>query len=227
MLTDRLTYPGFKSAAAAAGVRLVGVEADRGGMIPAALEEACQAAQAQGRLSRPDHPQSDDARRCLPTRREQLAAAIRKRGLLLFEDDAYGAFDPKLAPIATLDSRAQLSRRDPVEVHRARPARVASGDARPRRRRRCSAMPCARWSQMPVPLMVALVLRWLADGSADAIIAAIAAEAAARQKLAAKALAGQDYAAHPKRPSCLAAPAGRPGPAWSSPLMCNDRGLPS
>ena len=53
-------------------------------------------------------------------------------------------------------------------------------------------------AQMPVPLMVALALRWLADGSADAIIAAITAEAAARQKLAAKALAGHDYAAHPR-----------------------------
>ena len=53
-------------------------------------------------------------------------------------------------------------------------------------------------AQMPVPLMAALALRWLADGSADAIIAAITNEAAARQKLAAKALAGHDYAAHPK-----------------------------
>jgi DNA-binding transcriptional MocR family regulator len=53
-------------------------------------------------------------------------------------------------------------------------------------------------AQMPAPLMVALVLRWLGDGSADEIIAAITSEAAARQKLAARALAGQDYAAHPK-----------------------------
>jgi len=53
-------------------------------------------------------------------------------------------------------------------------------------------------AQMPVPLMAALALRWLADGSADAIIAAITAEAAARQKLAAKALAGHDHAAHPR-----------------------------
>ena len=42
LLTDPLTYPGIKSAAAAAGVRLVGVENDRDGMIPVALEEACK-----------------------------------------------------------------------------------------------------------------------------------------------------------------------------------------
>ena len=42
VLTDKLTYPGFKSAAAALGVRLVGVPADGEGMDPAALAEACR-----------------------------------------------------------------------------------------------------------------------------------------------------------------------------------------
>ena len=50
--------------------------------------------------------------------------------------------------------------------------------------------------QMPVPLMAALVARWLADGSADAMIAAVQGEAAARQKIAARALAGFPFAAH-------------------------------
>ncbi len=79
-------------------------------------------------------------------------------------------------------------------------------------------------SQMPVPLMVALVSRWLADGSADAIISAVATEAAARQKLAAKALSGQSYAAHPKGHHVwLRLPPH--GPARSLPRMFNDRGL--
>jgi DNA-binding transcriptional MocR family regulator len=50
--------------------------------------------------------------------------------------------------------------------------------------------------QMPVPLMAALIARWLADGSADAMIAAIRDEAAARQKMAARALTGFAFAAH-------------------------------
>jgi len=44
--------------------------------------------------------------------------------------------------------------------------------------------------QMSAFLMVALVARWLADGSADAMIDAIRGEAAARQRLAADVLAG-------------------------------------
>ena len=51
--------------------------------------------------------------------------------------------------------------------------------------------------QMPVSLMVALATRWLRDGSGDAIIAAIRDEAAARQTLAGKALAGHSFFAHP------------------------------
>jgi DNA-binding transcriptional MocR family regulator len=52
-------------------------------------------------------------------------------------------------------------------------------------------------AQMPAPLMIALVTRWLRDGSADAIIGAIREEATARQKLAATLLEGLDYAARP------------------------------
>jgi DNA-binding transcriptional MocR family regulator len=49
---------------------------------------------------------------------------------------------------------------------------------------------------MSTLLTTALSIRWLKDGSADAIITAIRAEAACRQKLAAKALAGHTFAAH-------------------------------
>ena len=50
--------------------------------------------------------------------------------------------------------------------------------------------------QMSTPLTSALALRWLRDGSIDAIIAAIRAEAAFRQKLAARALIGHPFAAN-------------------------------
>ena len=51
--------------------------------------------------------------------------------------------------------------------------------------------------QMPVFLMVAVVTRWLQDGSAEAIIGAIRDEAAARQKLAAEVLAAHAFSRHP------------------------------
>lgn len=165
VLADRLTYPGFKSAAAAMGLRLIGVEGDGDGMLPA--------------------------------RRAELATAIRAAGILLFEDDAYGALAPRQEAIATLiPERSYLA----VSLSKClAPGLRVSFLLTPDRAAAAALTNALRVvAQMPVPLMVALVTRWIADGGADAMIAAIAAEAAARQKLAARALSAQTYAAHPK-----------------------------
>jgi DNA-binding transcriptional MocR family regulator len=195
VLADRLTYPGFKSAALAAGVRLVGVEADRDGMIPAALDDACKQHKPKAVYLVPTIHNPTTVT-IAAQRREQLAAAIARHGLMLFEDDAYGCLDPRRVPIATLIPErawhvATLSKCIAPGL------RVAFMVAPGRAEAAVMATALRTVAQMPAPLMAALALRWLADGSADEIIAAITAEAAARQKLAAKALAGQDYAAHP------------------------------
>ena len=196
VLTDRLTYPGFRAAAAALGVRLAGVASDEAGMIPAALDEqarrlAAKAVYLVPTIHNPTTMTLD------PARREQLAVVMRKRGLLLFEDDAYGSLDPKLAPIATLVPErsyyaASLSKCIAPGL------RVSLVLAPDRAAAASLASALRTLVQMPVPMMAALAVRWLGDGSADAIIAAVAAEAAARQKLAAKALSGHRYRAHPK-----------------------------
>jgi len=196
VLTDRLTYPGFKAAAAALGVRLVGVPSDSEGMIPAAVEDACRqhAPKAVYLIPTIHNPTTLTIG---AARREQLAGAIRRHDLLLFEDDAYGSLDSKAQPIATLiPERSYLA----VSLSKciAPGLRVSFLLAPDRAAAAMLGNALRTVAQMPVPLMVALVMRWLADGSADAIISAIAAEAAARQKLAAKALSGQTYAAHPK-----------------------------
>jgi len=196
VLADRFTYPGIKAAAAAVGVRLLGVEADDRGMIPTALDEACRrhAPKAVYLIPTLHNPTTITMTQA---RREELAAIIRRRNLVLIEDDAYGSLEPKAQPIATLiPERSYLAAsfskciapglRVSLVLAPDRIAAASLGNA------------LRAVAQMPVPLTVALVLRWLADGSADAIIAAIAAEAAARQKLAARALSGQIYKAHPK-----------------------------
>jgi DNA-binding transcriptional MocR family regulator len=195
VLTDRLTYPGLKSAAASLGVRLVGVPSDENGMVPEALKEACEryAAKVVYLIPTIHNPTTLTIPRC---RREQLAAAIRAAGMVLIEDDAYGCLDPKALPLATLiPERTYLAASLSKCIA---PGLRISLLLTPDRAAAASLANALRTMvQMPVPLMVALVMRWLADGSADAIISAITAEATARQKLAAKALVGQLYAAHP------------------------------
>ena len=196
VLTDRLTYPGFKAAGAAAGVRLVGVEADDRGMIPAALDEACKrhAPKAVYLVPTLHNPTTVTMAQ---RRREELASVIRRRNVVLIEDDAYGSLEPKAQPIATLiPERSYLAASFSKSI--APGLRVSLLLVPDRTAAASLANTLRAVTQMPVPLTVALVLRWLADGSADAIIAAIAAEAAARQKLAARVLSGHVYKANPR-----------------------------
>jgi DNA-binding transcriptional MocR family regulator len=194
VLTDRLTYPGFRSAAASLGVRLVGVASDDEGMNPEALAEACRLHAPKAVYLMPTIHNPTTATMG-PERRGELAAAIRRHDLTLIEDDAYGSFEPKALPIATLiPERSYLAMTlskcmaPGLRVaHVLTPDRAASAGV---------ANALRTVSQMPAPLMVALVSRWIADGSADVIVSAVATEAAARQRLASKALAGQSYAAH-------------------------------
>ncbi|MCC8428882.1 PLP-dependent aminotransferase family protein [Reyranella aquatilis] len=196
VLTDRLTYPGFKSAAASLGVRLVGVASDAEGMDPAALAEACRAHAPKAVYLLPTI-HNPTTQTIGSQRREELAAAIRRHDLILIEDDAYGSFEPKAQPIATLiPERSYLAMT--LSKCMAPGLRVAYVQAPDRAAASVLANALRTVSQMPVPLMVALVSRWMADGSADAIMSAITAEAAARQKLAAKALSGHIHLAHPK-----------------------------
>jgi DNA-binding transcriptional MocR family regulator len=196
VLTDRLTYPGFKAAAAATGVRLVGVEGDGGGMLPGALDAACRRNAAKAvylvpTIHNPTTVTMDMARRT------EIASVIRRRGLWLIEDDAYGSLDPGAAPIATLvPERSYLAAS--VSKCLAPGLRVSLLLAPDRAAVAVLGNTLRAVAQMPVPLTVALALRWMADGSAAAIVAAITAEAAARQKLAARALAGHPYRAHPR-----------------------------
>lgn len=196
VLTDRLTYPGFKAAAAAFGVKLAAVEGDEGGMLPEALDRTAKRLGAKAVYLTPTihNPTTITLDR---KRRETLAGVIRRRDLLLFEDDAYGALDPVQVPLATLIPERSF--------HAASLSKCLAPGLRvsflltPDRATAAQLGNALRTvAQMPVPLTTALALRWIADGSADAIIAAIAGEAAARQKLAAKALDGLRYRAHAK-----------------------------
>lgn len=194
VLTDRLTYPGFRSAAASLGVRLVGVASDDEGMDPEALAEACRLLGPKAVYLLPTIHNPTTAT-IGPERRGELAAAIRRHDLTLIEDDAYGSFERKALPIATLiRERSYLAMT--LSKCMAPGLRVAYVLAPDRAAASGVANALRTVSQMPAPLMVALVSRWIADGSADAIVSAVATEAAVRQGLASKALSGQTYAAH-------------------------------
>lgn len=194
ILTETLTYPGIKKAAAALGIGLVGVEMDEEGMIPRALDRVARGGGSKVVCLTPTQHNPTTATMSAE-RRERIAAVVTKRGLVVIEDDPYTFLAPGLPPIATLAPErtymaASLSKAVAPGL-RTSLVVVPNADAATRFAALLRAV-----VQMPSPLMAAVAARWMRDGTADEIIAAIRAEAVARQALARTALAGLDISAH-------------------------------
>jgi DNA-binding transcriptional MocR family regulator len=132
-----------------------------------------------------------------PARRKAIAEIIRKAGAILIEDDAYGALDPSVSPIANLiPERTYLA----VSLSKClapalRVSFVLTPDVAAEQMLRNNLQATA---QMASPFLVALVMNWLRSGVADQIVTAIRNEAIGRQQLAAKILRRQSFAAYPK-----------------------------
>jgi DNA-binding transcriptional MocR family regulator len=195
VLTEALTYPGIKAAAAHTGVRLIGVSMDEAGIIPEALSTACRQHAPKAVYLIPTIHNPTTATMPL-SRRETVAEILRANDVLLIEDDAYGMLDPGAVPLASLIPErtyfaASLSKCIAPGL------RVSFLMTPDHDSAALLANALRATVQMPAFLMVALVTRWLQDGSAEAMIGAIRDEAAARQKLAAEVLGGQAFSAHP------------------------------
>lgn len=196
VLTECLTYPGFKAAASAAGIRLIGVEMDAEGIVPAALDKAARGGEATVVYLMPTMHNPTTAT-MPPARRQRVAEIVRRRGLTLIEDDPYAFLAPGVQPVSALvPSRAYLAASlSKCIAPGLRLSLVATPDAAAARR---LAGLLRATLQMPAPLMTAIAVRWMRDGTADAIIDAVRTEAATRQTLARDTLAGHHaYAAHP------------------------------
>jgi DNA-binding transcriptional MocR family regulator len=195
VITEALTYPGFRAAAALFGLTVVGVAMDRHGAMPDALASACRRHKPRLVYLTPAIHNPTTAS-MTAARRKQVAAVIEKANVVLIEDDAYGQLDPEQATLASLIPErtylaASLSK---CIAPGLRVSLVAAPDTGAAAR---LAGALGATTQMSTPLTAALAMRWLRDGSADTIIAAIRAEATFRQTLAARALAGYRFAAHP------------------------------
>jgi DNA-binding transcriptional MocR family regulator len=194
VLTEALTYPGIRAAAALFGVGLIGVAMDRHGVKPDALAAAIRRHRPRLIYLTPAIHNPTTAS-MTPVRRREVAGVIAKANAVLVEDDAYGRLDRDSATLAaSIPERTYLvASLSKCIAPGLRISFVATPD-RPAAKALADALRAT--TQMTAPLTTALAIRWVQDGSADAVIAAVRAEASFRQKLAAKALAGHTFAAH-------------------------------
>jgi DNA-binding transcriptional MocR family regulator len=195
VLTEALTFPGMKAAAEKLRLRLVGVAMDEDGIRPDALRAACKAHKPKAVYLVPTLHNPTTAT-LGAERRKLIADIIRKHGLFLIEDDAYGLLEPSASPIANLiPERTYLA----VGLSKciAPALRVSFLLAPDRAAEQQMTSNLQATTLMTPPLMIALVTHWIRSGIADKIIHAIRNEASGRQQLARKVLHGIAYAAKP------------------------------
>src|SRR5262245_31849597 len=195
VLTEALTFPGVKAAAEQLGLRLVGVAMDEEGIRPDALKAACKAHKPKAIYLIPTLHNPTTAT-LGSERRKLIAEIIRKNGLFLIEDDAYGLLEPTISPLANLiPERTYLA----VGLSKCiapalRVSYLLAPDLAAEEKMRSNFQAT---TLMPPPLMMALVTLWIRARVADKISLAIRNEAIGRQQLALRFLQGISYAAHP------------------------------
>ncbi|ADO73255.1 Transcriptional regulator, GntR family [Stigmatella aurantiaca DW4/3-1] len=182
VLTEALTYPGMKVLAGQLHLRLQGVAMDAQGLVPEALEAACQSSGAKLLY-------------CLPTfqnptggvmpreRRERIAAVVRAQGLNVLEDDAYGLLLDERPP--TLCELVPERGYFIAGVSKLlAPGLRISYLAAPRQElhRLTEAMGLA--TRMTPPLTAEIAARWIREGTAEALVAGRRREAQERRALA-------------------------------------------
>jgi DNA-binding transcriptional MocR family regulator len=101
VLTEDLSFPGFRYAARLARAEVVGVEMDGEGVMPDALEAACRRHGPQVLCITPD-TQNPTTARMSETRRADIVAIARRYDLQIIEDDCYAPAMPDLPSLRAM-----------------------------------------------------------------------------------------------------------------------------
>jgi len=193
ILSEQVTYPGIRSIARRLRLDLRGLEMDASGILPDALDNAIRAHRPRALYLNPTI-QNPTTLTIPVERRLEIADVLRRHGLPLIEDDAYGFIPPKPpAPLAASAPELSYYIGGLAKCIGAglRLAYVVAPGGK-------SAYQLGQvvhdLNVMPSPLPLALATRWIEDGTADLIRRAIRKETAVRQAMAREILDGFDYA---------------------------------
>jgi DNA-binding transcriptional MocR family regulator len=192
-----MTYPGFRSLAAHQGWRLIPVAMDDDGLIPDAFDKACRQHHPKALYTTPTLHNPTTA--TMPvSRREVIAAIAREHHVPIIEDDAYGMLPrqstPPLAAFAP-ELTFYISSLAKCLSPALRVAYVVPPDSRAATR---LAGAVRATMSMTSPLTASIATRWIQDGTAEAVLAAIRTEMNERQEVARAVLPPDMIRAHPE-----------------------------
>ena len=184
VLSESLTYPGVRSIAAQLGLKLVGLPMDEQGIDADAFADACARLAPKALYLNPTllNPTTHTISQ---HRRIAIADTARRFRVPIVEDDPYGILPidgpPPFAAIAP-DVTWHVGGLAKCLGAGLRVAYVVVPDARSGW---LFASSVRTATVMASPVTVALATRWIADGTADALLTAVRQESMERQRLAA------------------------------------------
>jgi len=190
ILTEPAAYPGLRAAASQFGRRLIAVTADKHGMVPEILEQACR--QHKPRLVYLNPTLQNPTAITIPARRRKELAGIAKRcNVRIVEDDPYWLLaDAPPPPIATF-APEQVSYIATLSKCLTPGLRVAFVLIRDPQERERFLAALRSFALMATPLTASLATQWILDGSADDLMEGIRKEARLRHRMARDILAGR------------------------------------
>jgi DNA-binding transcriptional MocR family regulator len=190
ILAEPTSYPGLRAAATQFGRHIIAVEADKHGMVPEMLEEACR--QHKPGLVYLNPTLQNPTAITIPERRRKELASIAKRcNVRIVEDDPYWLLaDAPPLPIATFapEQVYYISTLSKCLTPGLRVAFVLIRDPHERER---FLVALRSFALMVAPLTAALATQWILDGSADGLMEGVRNEARLRHRMARDILAGR------------------------------------
>jgi len=190
ILAEPTSYPGLRAASAQFGRHIIAVEADKHGMVPEMLEQACER-HKPGLVYLNPTLQNPTAITMPECRRKAIAGIAKRCNVRIVEDDPYWrlaeAPPPPLAAFAP-DQAIYISTLSKCLTPGLRVAFVLLRDPH-ERERFLGAL--RSFALMAAPLTAALATQWILDGSADGLLAGVRGEARLRHRMARTILAGR------------------------------------
>ncbi|PLR25619.1 PLP-dependent aminotransferase family protein [Caulobacter zeae] len=187
VVVEALTYPGLLAALAARGVRAIACPMDGEGIVPEALAEQLAASGARLVVVTPTW-QNPTTATMGEDRRAAVVEVCARAGARIVEDDAYGRLpDPAPTALTSLapDRVWHVATLAKALTPGLRIAYVAAPNAAAAQRLAAAGHALC---QMPAPLMAAVATAWIREGTAEAVLSGVRAEALARRALAAEIL---------------------------------------
>ncbi len=190
ILAEPMSYPGLRAAATQFGRHVVAVQADKHGMVPEMLEQACR--QHKPGLVYLNPTLQNPTTITMPgQRRKELATIAKRCNVRIVEDDPYWLLaDAPPPPIATF-APEQVYYISTLSKCLTPGLRVAFVLIRDPHERELFLAALRSFALMVAPLTAALATQWIFDGSAGALMEGVRNEARLRHRMARDILAGR------------------------------------